>query len=83
MVVLIVNIVINGDKGTLPVVGVDDVGLYVEMLHHFENGTGEESISFCVIVISVKTEIALEVILVINEIILNAVYGCGENAAIL
>ena len=83
VVVLIVYVVIDRDKGCLPVVGIDDIRLYFEVFQHLKNGSREERVSFGIVVISVQTEVTLEVILIVDEIVFYPVEGGGENTAVL
>ena len=53
------------------------------MTEHFKNRSAEENVSLGVVIIAVKTVVALEVILVVEEIVCNTVNFLRENAAVL
>lgn len=60
----------------------NDIGLEINIGDYLKNCTGEESESFRVVIVTVD-RITLEIILVINKIIYNAVVLCFKNSAIL
>ena len=74
--------VINGDQGGLPIVGVENIRLEVDVLEHFENRAGEEGEPLRVVVMPVEAG-ALEIILVVQQIIDDPVVLGLEDAAIL
>ena len=82
-IVSVENAVVYRYKSALPVVRIYYLRLEVDNLEHFKNSTGEESISFRIVIITVKSEITLEIILVIKKIICNIIYLCREKSAIL
>ena len=82
-IVSVENAVVYRYKSALPVVRIYYLRLEIDDLEHFKNGTGEESISFRIVIITVKSEITLEIILVIKKIICNIIYLCREKSAIL
>ena len=67
----------------LPVNGVNDLRLELDIFQHFEHCTAKEHITFCVVEVSVKSVIALEIELVVDEEIGNAINLLGEKSAIL
>ena len=67
------QIIINRNQCALPVVGINDLRLELDILEHFQNCTAEENISLSVVIISVKTIITLEIELVINKEICNSI----------
>ena len=73
-IVSVENAVVYRYKSALPVVRIYYLRLEVDDLEHFKNSTGEESISFRIVIITVKSEITLEIILVIKKIICNIIY---------
>ena len=75
--------VINGNKRALPVVRVDYLRMKINVAKHFENGSAEENISFSIVIVAVKTVVALKIVLVVNKVVCNAVYFLGKNSAIL
>ena len=74
--------VINWRQSALPIIAVDDVGVKIDIRQHFKHCTGEKSETLCVIVMAVD-RIPLEIILVIEQVVGNAV-GLGlKYAAVL
>lgn len=67
------QIIINRNQCALPVVGINDLRLELDILEHFQNCTAEENISLSVVIIAVKTVITLEIELVINKEICNSI----------
>ena len=82
LLILIVNVVVNRNQGSLPVICIDYVRLEVNMAEHFKNGTGKENKSLAVVIKSVKT-VPCKVILIIDKIVDNAIFLSRENTAVL
>ena len=80
--VTVVQVQVNGGQGRLPVVAVDDVRLEIGVEQHFEDGTGEEGEALAVIIEAVQAA-ALEIVLVIDEVVDNTVALGLEEAAVL
>ena len=74
--------VVHRHQGGLPVVGMDDVGLEVDVGQHLQNGPGEKREPLRVVKVAVDAA-ALEVVLVIDEVVDHIVDLGLENAAIL
>ena len=74
--------VIHRNQGGLPVVGVDDIGFEINVRQHFQNRPGQERKPLRVVVMAVKAG-ALEIILVVQQIVNHAVVAGLEHAAIL
>ena len=72
---------IDGSQGGLPVIGVDHIGVPVQVGGGLHHGTGEEGETLGVVIVAVETG-ALEVVLVIHEIIGHAVPLELKDAAI-
>ena len=60
----------------------NNIGLEINIRDYLKNGTGKESKSFRIVIVSVDCG-TLEIILVVNKIIDNAVIFCFKNSAIL
>ena len=78
----VVQVEINRGQRGLPVVAVDDVRLKVSVEQHLQNRAGEEGEALAVIVEAVQAA-ALEVILVVQEVVGHAVHIGLEQAAVL
>ena len=78
----VVQVEINRGQRGLPVVAVDDVRLEIGVEQHLQNRAGEEGEALAVIVEAVEAA-ALEVILIINEVVDHAVALGLEQAAVL
>ena len=76
------QIVVDRHQSGLPVVAVDDVRLPVEVGQHLEHRLGVVREALCVVVLAVDLA-ACEVILIIDEIIGNAVCLIAEDTAVL
>ena len=76
------EIVVDGYQRCLPVVGVDEIGMEVDVGEHLEDGAGEERKSLGVIIEAVQL-ISLEVILVVDEVVGTIVPACPEQTAVL
>ena len=74
--------IVNGGESRLPVVAMDYVGLKVDMRNYFKYRTGEESESLRIIVVTVD-RVTLEIILIVQKIVYNAVVLCLKNSAVL
>ena len=79
-------VVVDRDERGLPVVAVDDVGLeavqFFQMLDGVQNGAGEEREPLGIVIIPVQAG-ALEVVLVVQQVIGDAVCLRFEHAAVL
>ena len=60
----------------------NNIGLEINIRDYLKNGTGEESKSFRIVIVAVD-RVTLEIILVVNKIIDNAVVLSFKNSAIL
>ena len=78
----VVQVQVNRDQGRLPVVAVDDVGGEVQIEQGLQHRAGEEGEPLAVIVEAVQAA-ALEVILVVQEVVGHAVPLGLEQAAVL
>ena len=64
----------DGNHGSLPVVGVDDIGIPVEVLQGLQNGLGEEGEALAVVVVAVGV-VPIEVVLIVDEVVLQVSLG--------
>ena len=64
----------DGNHGSLPVVGVDDIGIPVEVLQGLQNGLGEEGEALAVVVVAVGV-VPVEVVLIVDEVVLQVSLG--------
>ena len=78
----IVQVQVHRHQSGLPVVAVDDVGGEVDVKQGLQHGAGEEGEALAVVVEAVETA-ALEVILVVEEVVGHAVDLSLEQAAVL
>ena len=76
------QIVVDRNKRRLPVVGMDEIGMEVDIGEHFQDRAREERITLGVIIEAVEL-VALEVILVIDEVVGAVVPSCPEQTAVL
>ena len=76
------QIVVHGNQSCLPVVGVDDVGMEVDVGQHLQNGAGEERKALGVVIVTVEGA-ALEVVFVVDEVVGAVVPASPEQAAVL
>jgi len=75
----VVQVQVHGHQSSLPVVAVDDVRGEVDVEQSLQHSTGEEGETLAVIVETA----ALEVILVVEEVVGHAVHFSLEQAAVL
>ena len=80
--VRIEQIVINRNKRCLPVVGVDNIGMEVDIGQHLKDRAREERKALCVVIVTVKGA-ALEVILVVDEVVGAVIPARPEQTAVL
>ena len=59
----------HGDHGGLPVVGMDHIGIPIQILEGLQNGLGVEGEALTVVVVAVAA-VPVEVVLVVDEVIL-------------
>ena len=78
----VVQVQVHGHQSSLPVVAVDDVRGEVDVEQGLQHGTGEEGEALAVIVKAVEAA-ALEVILVVEEVVGHAVHFSLEQATVL
>ena len=78
----VVQVQVNGNQCGLPVVAVDDIGGEVDVEQGLQHSAGEEGKALAVIVEAVQAA-ALEVILVVQEVVGHAVDLSLEQAAVL
>ena len=78
----VVNVDVKVYKCCLPVVCVDNIRIEIDINQHFKNCFGEESKSFAVVKMTVKT-IAFKVVFIIKEIINNAVFFKFKHTTVL
>ena len=78
----VVQVQVNGNQCGLPVVAVDDIGGEVDVEQGLQHSAGEEGEALAVIVEAVQAA-ALEVILVVQEVVGHAVDLSLEQAAVL
>ena len=78
----VVQVQVDGDQSGLPVVAVDDVGGEIDVEQGLQHRAGEERKALTVIVEAVQAA-ALEVILVVQEVVGHAVAHGLEQAAVL
>ena len=76
------QVVVNRNEGGLPVVAVDHIRLPLQIGQYFEYRLGVVREALCVVVLAVDLA-ACEVILIIDEIIGNAVRLIAEDTAVL
>ena len=74
--------VIHRRERGLPIVAVDDVGLEFDMRQHFKHGAREERKALRIVIIAVDA-VALEIVLVVEQIVDDAVRFGLKNAAVL
>ena len=82
MLIFVVGLIINGNKGGLPVVAVYYLRLPVDVPDKLHYRTGEENKALAVVIEAVKT-VSCVVIFVIQQIICHVVCMTLENAAVL
>ena len=82
LLILIEDLIIDRSQSSLPVIAVNDSRLEVDDAQHFEDRTAEEYEAFAVVIEAVDA-VALEVILIVDEVIGHALMDGGENTAIL
>ena len=80
--VRIEQIVVNGNQSRLPVVGVNDVGMEVDVGQHLKDRAREECESLGVVIVTVERA-ALEVVFVVDEIVGAVVPARPEQSAVL
>ena len=80
--VTVVQVEVHRRERGLPVVAVDDVGLEIGVEQHLEDGARKESEALAVVVEAVQAA-ALEVILVVDKVVGDAVVLGLEQAAVL
>ena len=78
----IVQVQVHRHQSGLPVVAVDDIGGEVDVEQSLQHGAGEEGEALAIIVEAVQAA-ALEVILVVQEVVGHAVHIGLEQAAVL
>ena len=78
----VVQVQVHGHQSSLPVVAVDDVRGEVDVEQGLQHGTGEEGETLAVIVKAVEAA-ALEVILVVEEVVGHTIDLSLEQAAVL
>ncbi len=76
------QIVVYGNQRCLPVVGVDEVGMEVDVGEHLEDRAREERIALGVVIEAVQL-VALEIILVVDKIIGAVIPASPEETAVL
>ena len=76
------QIVVHGNESRLPVVAVNDIGMEIDIGEHLQNRAGEESKSLGVVIVAVEST-ALEVVLVVDEIVGAIIPARPEQSAIL
>ena len=74
--------IIDWDESRLPVIRMNNVGLEVDIRDYFEHGAGEERKALRVVIVAVDA-VALEIILVVDEVEDYAVHLRLEDAAVL
>ena len=72
----------HGNQSSVPVVGVDHVRPEVDVLETFQNGLGEIGRPLTVIIVAIGV-VAIEVVLVVKEIITDFPQLQGKDAAVL
>ena len=82
LLILVENLVVHRDHGSLPVVGVNDVRLEVDTADHFQHCTAVEYKPLTVIIEAVDA-VSAEVVLIVDKIIGHTLVNAGENAAVL
>ena len=82
LTICIEDVIVQRHQSGLPVVGVDDVGLKADVGQHLQHSAGEECETLGVVIVTVQT-LTLEIILVIQQIVDDAIHLSLEHAAIL
>ena len=80
--VRIEQIVIHGNERGLPVVGMDDIGMEVDVGQHLEDGAREERKALRVVIVTIEGA-ALEVVFVVDEVVGAVVPARPKQAAVL
>ena len=80
--VTVYSLQIDNRKRGLPVVTMEKIGIIIEITHHLENGSREESETFAVVEKAVKP-LSLEIILVVDEIESDPFVFITEKPAVL
>ena len=80
--VAVVGLEVDHRQGGLPVVGVENVGVVAELLHHLQHGAAEEGVALAVVEVTVQST-ALEVVFVVHEVEGDVVLAEGADAAVL
>ena len=73
---------VYGNERGLPIIGVYDIGLKIDVFDHFEHGAGKESEPLRIVVMTVKT-CSLEIVLIIEQIVDHAVVLGFKHTAVL